>query len=33
MSFWLCAMFSHATLEEENEDSCGGGRDQTASFP
>lgn len=33
MSFWLSAMFSHATLEDGNEDTCGGGRDQTAASP
>lgn len=33
MSFWLGAMFSHATLEEENEDACVGGRDQTVASP
>lgn len=33
MSFWLGAMFSHATLEEVNEGSCVGGRDQTEASP
>lgn len=33
MSFWLRAMFSHATSEEENEGSCVGGRDQTEASP